>query len=371
MPDKIGEDNAPKLERLLDALAVRGQVSFNLNREPTAGVTADVGAVDLQAEAPRRQHSHGGGEAEEEVFTGPSKTRFGFGSQGVEFFESAPLADHLANFFHLALSAAGGVEIDAASLRGFFGGGESFLQAKAGIMHPLEGFSALDHAIVTSHPLVLETPADGKSFTLFHPSQLGVMVGAGHKDSLVSLSIFNGLDQTGEGTLGFQQGNNGMDLGLSLVQFIGDMGGALQAVGYLGTVDKLAVFGNPAAGTWRNNFRRAVLVANVPPMEFLNLVLGGGIGKDDDLVFGQEEDFRSLGFFLEADAPAWDHFVPVVRYDYHDPSNEERGAHQAFTFGCSVPHNFLRAALEYRYLRITGEEAAVTHGAQVTMDFAF
>ncbi|MBI2891424.1 MAG: hypothetical protein HYY13_11650 [Nitrospirae bacterium] len=400
-------ENGPELKRLLDAFSMKGGLSFNVTRSSRC-VDKEVSVESVDAPG----HSHGGSTgitifcnkedavqaAEVNIGSIPigvapirrekspkrhvetvgdfgadsSKTRIGFSAPEVDIFSTAPFGRYYSTFFDVRFDAdEGKADIHMANVRGVFGEEVRFLQVKAGVMHPVEGLGGLDNPVGFSAPLVTSAHSEGNAFSFIHPSQIGVMLGGGISDSLASISLFNGLDPDGNGVSGFSAQNNSFDTEIHFIRFIGDAGGAVQTVGYLGNRDQPKDKTNPDAGTFRNTFWRGLLAANYAPLDAFNLLggVGGGVGKG--VLAGSVEPFNSWGFYGEADLAVWDHFIPWVRYDFYDPADDEVAGTHALTVGFSSPHDFQRLVVEYQYMRTTGDDALRMHVASAGWDFAF
>lgn len=406
-PQEINGEEGPGLKRLLDAFAMKGGLSFNVTRSSrcvdkevfvesvdvpghthggSTGITifcnkedavpaaeVNIGSIPLGVAPIRREKSpRRDAETAGVLGTDSSKTRIGFSAPEVDIFSSAPFGRYYSTFFDVRLAAdSGKADVHMGNVRATFGQEDRFFQVKAGIMHPVEGWAGLDNSVTFTEPLVTATPAAGKTFSFAYPSQIGVMLGGGREDTLASITVFNGLASDGSGTAGFSRDNNRVDAAFNLVQFVGDTGGAVEIVGYLGSVDEPKDASDPDSETFRNGFWRGAIVANYPPIDALHLLAGIGGGRDMVESGGERVPINSKGFFGEVDIALWDNFTPLVRYDFFDPSDARGGGTRAVTVGFASPWEFQRWVAEYHYMRSSGSDAVEAHAARIGWEFAF
>lgn len=268
------------------------------------------------------QVSHAAGETENR-----------FDSQELSLFPvTGSFQKYFASETEIGFAPAEGVEVENAYLRAVFGSATSWLQARAGVFHPIEGYGASDRPLGIALPLFQSIAANHTQDTLALVSALdrvGVEVGAQWKDTSLSIAILNQLELLLEDDAIAASGtarslNDGKDLLVSVNQFIGERNavGAYWARGSLALpVDPAAFAAGTSAETWRNRYDRLALFGTVGAGRWMGLV-GASLGFDHsrDMASGALSTFRSAGGFVENDVALGAHAVAFLRLDYFDPS---------------------------------------------------
>lgn len=227
------------------------------------------------------------------------------------------------------------IEIENAWLRAVYGDKDLWVEARAGIYHPFEGFGGSDRPLSQSRPLFETAAANQTQDTLVRlwgVDRVGAEVGVQWQDTSLSVSVNGRMNTEVEDgkvvAVGITPATKSeRDILISANQFIGPRSGisALYMHGSVGlpmspsefmTGNDMAMFDNTydrLAGFGSTGFDRFTALA------------GGEIGWDDtrDATTGQKTRFRSFGAFGELDAAVTSYAAAFARYDYFDPSTSK------------------------------------------------
>jgi hypothetical protein len=241
-------------------------------------------------------------------------------------------ARHFATRAQITLSPDEGVAVENAYARGTWGTRDMWFEARAGLMHPVEGIGASDFPIGISTPLILVQGAAFNQDTLYRIgdiNRVGAEAGVQWVDTALSVMVTNtltatasGADVVGEGTV--RDTDNRKNLIVVAHQLIGNFSGvsAYWAHGWTNLPQDPAGF---AAGTnvatWRNRFDRLALFGSVGNGTLFGYA-GGAVGWDHalDVASGSTSLFKSVGGFVEGNVAVTSWAVPYVRGDYFDPA---------------------------------------------------
>lgn len=230
-------------------------------------------------------------------------------------------------------------EIENAYVRYNSGSEDRFVHFRWGVMHPFEGFGASDRPVSLSRPLFQTESVN--NFKIWGLDQAGAEVGYTLRDTSITATIFNGINEAGKSALGGGQvkGNgalaeNNKDIQLFVNQMFGDGGAAVSAYYYGGTLG----LGTVEA----NSFSRAALYGNLPFSSF-NLLGGYELGRDNRSVSANQ---TSSGYFAEMD---WTpisgntgglNVTAALRYDVFDPNTSSgNNEKSAITLACNLPYD--------------------------------
>lgn len=254
--------------------------------------------------------------------------------------------------------------------------GDLVLWTAAGIMPAFHGYGASDDPLGNMEPLFRANSAKFGAFdsmvTLRGQSQLGAEVGAGYKDTTVSLAVFNGLN-TKSAAANQGANNNHYDLRLFANQMIGEKAAA--SLEYLNGKTDWGVNGAaPAAAkadltqnpvvpiaavpaVMVNNYQRLSAYANYELLgEKLNLLGGWDIGSDHlpnqtNGGLTNEDKFNSTGWFTEAQSKICDRFVAGLRAETFRSSTRTGARQNALTVTGVVPWDNFKFTVDYQVMR--------------------
>jgi hypothetical protein len=278
----------------------------------------------------------------------------------LEFFEFTfyPLTGSWGKYFasigEFSMAPDDVFEIENAFVRGVYGNDAAWFQARAGIMHPFEGFGASDRPISTLRPLFQRQRAVGSPFIIWNLDEEAAEAGYHFAASGTSISarISNGILWKGDGSgvaepaqgggLVKTEGGNTLatdrkNFQVFVNQFITPES-AISLYYYRGVVPFVDPneFTTPPPNTL-DTFTRYVAYANfwaVPSL--VNLLGGYEYGRDslDDAsinVTGTEGAARTFnganvgknwGYFGEVNVHPAAQLALAARYDYFDPSKK-------------------------------------------------
>lgn len=304
----------------------------------------------------------------------PSTSSFamGLGEVGLHPLTGS-LTKDLSSDVQLTLAPGSNIEIENAYVRYNSGSDEGFFSTRIGIMHPFEGYGASDEPMGLTRPLFQQnaaTQAGQASSTLFTPwgfNQFGVEAGYTVNRTAVRASVLSGIYyNSSDGSANPSSGgglvkpagepsSNSVDLQVFATQILTDEGGGISGYFYLGQADLPTGIAAADSSMFQNKFMRYAIYASYPILS-ARLLAGFEQGKDNTWNTGSwsnGDNFKSQGWFAEADYLPFDLFGFGVRYDQFDPST-------------STPDNQLSAVaafVNYAFgngLQIIGEYQTLT-----------
>ncbi|HEV8539388.1 MAG TPA: hypothetical protein VGR15_10775 [Bacteroidota bacterium] len=290
MPDEIG----------------KGETSTNVG---------DYVAARTQIRADWKQTENAGGA----VTTNSKQLTF----HEVTFYPiTGAFAKNFASLVEMSFLSDEAAEIENAYVRYDAGEERAFFSARAGVMHPFEGYGASDRPLSLSRPLFQTAAVVPSTFTPWGKDEVGVEVGYDVDNTSIRGTVFNGLTSAGKPaqgggltkTPGLPSYNN-KDFQVFATQRLTDDGGGLSGYFYAGWMDPNSAL--------QNAFQRYALYAGYPVGSAL--FLGGfQAGKDQftSATAPNPADISSNGFFGEADYNASELLWFGVRYDRFDPSGD-------------------------------------------------
>lgn len=289
---------------------------------------------------------------------GGEKTRGAFNGEVSLWPLTGSFQKYFASQVELAFSPDG-FEMENAYVRGVYGKKNLWLDLRAGVVHPVEGFGASDKPLLVSAPL-FETLGAGKLqdtlMRLVEPSRLGAGIGVQWKNTSLTVQAVNGLvtvANNGEVDVEGVLPSNGFstDLIVFANQIIGDRSGLslYYSHGYTHPpIDPTAFAAGTSTATWTNPYDRVAAFASVGAGRFTALT-GGGIGVDDsrDPVTRAQTRFASGGAFVELDVSLVADVSTVVRVDWFSPALDlPNNSIGAITAGAVWHHEWLYAIAE-------------------------
>lgn len=288
-----------------------------------------------------------------------------FENQEISLFAiTGSFQKYFASETEIGLSPVEGVEIENAYIRGVWGGVSQWLQARAGVFHPIEGFGASDRPLGISLPLFQAISANQTQDTLVQVSSLdrvGIEVGAQWRDTSLNVAVLNELElvladgetaASGTGT----SLHDSKDLLISATQLIGERS-ALGAYWARGTLtlptDPVAFADGTSTDTWRDRYDRLALFVTAGRGRWTGLAAASlGFDHSREATTGALSTFRSTGGFVEGDVALGAHATGFLRLDYFDPSTSQ--ADNGIVGGALGAPIFLTSAFfvpELRYQR--------------------
>lgn len=336
MPEQIGQDEASDFS-LSDYFSGRVQTDFtvdNTNAEPES--------------------------------EGAEKTNATFSGELSLYPLTGSFQRHWATEVELALAPGETPEIENAYGRGVWGDQDLWIELRAGVFHPVEGFGGSDRPLGVTAPLFESEGAVGNQDTLFRLAEMnriGAEAGVQWKDTSFTVQIVNGVNTVArEGEI-VAEGTTPVvgrhaDLVLFANQILGNRSGvsAFWAHGFTRPpIDEAAFAAGTSAATWSNAYDRVALFGSFGVGWFTGLA-GGGLGFDQsrDATTGAKTRFLSSGAFVEGDFGVSAMATPFLRLDHFDPNGDVGGnAQHAATVGCVLHHEWVYATPEYQF-KITG-----------------
>jgi hypothetical protein len=331
MPEQIGQDEAS---------------DFNLGDYFSAQVQAEwVGRTTNEAKE--------GESATSSTFVMPELTLYPL---------TGSFQRHWATLAEIAFAPEETPEIGNAYIRAVWGAQNLWVELRAGIFHPIEGFGASDRPLGVAFPLFEAEGAFGNQDTLFRLAELnrlGAEAGIQWKDTSFTVQIVNGIStvaRDGEvaavGTI--PTFNNREDLVLTANQIFGPLSGVGAFWAHGATrppIDEAAFAAGTSVATWRNAYDRIALFASVGAGWFTGLAAGAlGFDHSRDPVTGALTAFRSGGAYVEGDASVGSGTVCFLRLDYFDPSADiGNNAIRAVTAGAVWQENWIYATPEFQF----------------------
>lgn len=248
-----------------------------------------------------------------------------------------PLTGSFAKYFasqtELAVAPGEGIEVENAYMRAVYGDQDTWVSARAGIMHPLEGLGGDDRSIGATRPLIFEVAPFQNQDTLLtapEPSRIGVDVGVQWEDTSVSFEVFNRVRAELEGgeivpsALG-PDTRSAKDYMVVANQILGTRSSA-SAYWMHGSValprDPQMFVAGTTEDTFDDRFDRFAAFVSGGSAKLLGLA-GAQVGFDHalDPTTGSTSRFTSIGGFAEANFGISPHLVSYLRFDYFDPSD--------------------------------------------------
>ncbi len=228
-------------------------------------------------------------------------------------------AKNYASLVEMSFLPDEAAEIENAYVRYDNGDEQSFFSARAGVMHPFEGYGASDRPLSLSRPLFQTSKAASSLFKPWGYDEVGLEVGYDMGTTSFRGTIFNGITDAGEPAQGSGWSKiaggpsyNNKDIQLFVAHRLTDNGGGLSGYFYGGTVDQTI--------NLQNIYQRYALYASYPAEKALFL---GGFQYGKDKFYGNgAADVSSSGLFGEADYNATELLWLGARFDWFDPSTD-------------------------------------------------
>jgi hypothetical protein len=228
------------------------------------------------------------------------------------------------------------------NIKATFGGEKRFVEVRAGVPHPMEGFGASDATITNTRPYLQENAANFNQTTFFTPwnfHQAGVTLGYYQGRTAIRALMLAGVrlhDNDHElEPFGRKEPftassplskHSGVDFQLLVNRILHHNGGAATLYYYHGNMNIPII--NPDGTfqpdrSFRNDFERIAFYASYPVAKRLTLLGGVQRGRDDIATGGR---FSSLGAYTEAAVPIINDLTHAgVRVDWFDPARNKRG----------------------------------------------
>src|SRR5499426_3406469 len=226
------------------------------------------------------------------------------------------------------------------NIKATVGNEKRFIEVRAGVPHPMEGFGASDAAITNTRPYLQENAANFNQTTFFTPwnfHQAGVTFGYYQGRTAVRALMlagvrFHGHDHELE-PFGRKDPftdssplskHNGVDFQLLVNRILNFNGGAVTLYYYRGNmnipiINQDGIFQPDRA--FRNDFDRVAFYASYPVAKRLTLLGGVQRGRDDIATGGR---FTSLGAYTEAAVRVINDITHAgVRVDWFDPARNK------------------------------------------------
>ncbi|MBI2602395.1 MAG: hypothetical protein HYW48_05000 [Deltaproteobacteria bacterium] len=287
---------------------------------------------------------------------------------------------HWGSGVELTFPPEEGPEIENAYLRGVWGDESAWVEARAGLFHPFEGFGASDRPISISRPLFQTGTANKNQNTLYKlwgQDQVGAELGLQWQNTSLTVSILNGLNVSASDGKVVAHGitadeDNRKDLLVFANQILGETTGIslYYSRGYVSLpVDVAGFAADTDARTWKNTYQRAAAYGSWGLGNALGLA-GYMMGDDKSRqTSGDLEDFKSKGYFAELD---YDFKVlsSFLRWDNFDPSTTtDDDQIVGLTVGVNfAPNEWIHVIPEFQY-RKTGSDltqtTALLHGVVI------
>lgn len=260
-------------------------------------------------------------------------------------------------------------EIENAYVRGVWGDSDLWLELRAGIFHPIEGFGGSDRPLGVTAPLFESQGTIGNQDTLFRLDEmdrLGAEAGVQWQDTSLTFQIVNGLQtvaREGEvGATGVLPGSGRRaDVVVFANQILGSRSGVSAFWAHGATrppIDEAAFAEEASEATWRNAYDRLALFGSVGAGWFTALA-GAALGFDQsrDPATGDKARFSSHGLFAEGDVSLGAQTTAFLRLDHFDPSDDTTiGTQNAATVGAVLHDEWVFATPEFQY-KLTSRES--------------
>lgn len=339
MPEQIGEEESS---------------DFSLGDYFSGRVQADLTA-DTTNEQPEEPSSR--------------KTNATFSGEVSLYPLTGSFQKHWATETEIALEPGGAPEIENAYLRGVWGDSDRWVELRAGIFHPLEGFGGSDRPLAVTAPLFESQGAGSAQDTLFRLDELnriGGEAGIEWGNTSLSVQIVNGLQTVArEGEVVAEGTVPGVGRRADVVVFANQVLGARSGVSAFWAhgatrppIDTVAFAEGSSQATWRNAYDRLALFGACGASWFTALA-GAELGFDQsrDLATGKKSRFSSHGLFAEGDVALGGSATAFVRLDHFDPSNQTAtGTQNAATLGAVLHEQWVLATPEFQY-KLTSRES--------------
>jgi hypothetical protein len=312
-----------------------------------------------------------GSESEEEAGTeeeGTEETNATFSGEVTVYPLTGSFQKHWATETEIGLEPGEAPEIENAYGRGVWGDSELWVELRAGIFHPIEGFGGSDRPLGVTAPL-FESQGAGSQDTLFRLDEmdrLGAEAGLQWQDTSLTVQIVNSLQtvlRDGEvAATGTLPGvGRRADLAVFANQILGSRSGVSAYWAHGATrpaVDVAAFAAGTSEATWRNAYDRLALFGSFGASWF-TVLAGAALGFDQsrDLLTGEKSRFSSHGLFAEGDVALGARTTAFLRLDHFDPSDDTRsGTQNAATVGAVLHDEWIFATPELQY-KLTARES--------------
>jgi hypothetical protein len=247
------------------------------------------------------------------------------------------LTSNLSSDVQLTITPGPGLDIENAYGRYNTGKEDAHFSARVGIMHPFEGYGASDEPMGLSRPLFqVNAPSDVSGSTLFTPwgfNQFGAEVGYTINRTALRASVLSGIYTAADGSAHPAQGgqfvkptgapsSSTIDLQLFATQILTEEGGGVSGYFYLGQADLATGIAAKDSSMFQNKYLRYAIYGSYPILKG-TLLAGFEQGMDNTwntAMWRKGSDFKSQGWFAEADYTPLDLFGFGVRYDQFRPS---------------------------------------------------
>jgi hypothetical protein len=267
-----------------------------------------------------------------------------------------------------------GIEVENAYVRAVYGNQDTWLSARFGVFHAVEGYGAMDRPIGLSAPLFeMMSPNNGQdtlTMVIGH-NRVGADVGVMVNNTSVSLEVLNRMttDVTPDGMIGTEgtgaAAENGKDLLLIVNQIIDGHTG-LGAYWDHGRVplplDPAAFVAGTNTATWSAAFDRFALFASAGTSKF-TVLAGGELAIDSSLdpATGGRKRFDAMGGFVEGDVATGAYGAAFLRLDYYDPSLDiDKNQVVEATAGARLYQNWISIVPELQVMQTAVGDASTT-----------
>lgn len=225
-------------------------------------------------------------------------------------------------------------EVENGYLRINAGNDARFVEVRAGIFHPFEGYGASDRPVSINRPYLQTNAANFNQTTFFKPwgfDEAGAEVGLEYKRTSLRATVFNGLvvrEEDGVFQAFASQGGplskstslpsaNTPDFQLFANQRLTDDGGGVSFYYYHGNLDlPIGTTGN----VFQNSYDRVAVYGGYPAAPKVMLLGAYQWGRDDLAAGGT---FSSRGAFGEVDLLLHQYATVGARYDWFDPARDK------------------------------------------------
>ncbi len=256
-------------------------------------------------------------------------------------------------------------EVENAYVRATYPHKDWLFTARAGIMHPAEGYGGGDRPISNIRPMFQTTTAKRGSFDtgvkLWNLDQQGGEVGASYKDSRLTLAVFNGINWEAGGVgpadgggLGLHSNpddnNNKKDYLLNFVQLFGDKA-SLQVEIWKGYTTVTEDTSGATVAPFEDRFWRSIYYGNYKLLgDKLDFLGGYEVGRDH---FANSTNgdtagtFMNNGWFGEFRSKLHEHLTAGFRYDTFKPNRDANDNRlQAYTLTAAFPFSEVKFLID-------------------------